>query len=160
MIHSLKWKFLFYNIKELRKWTFCIIRQLLCPNCKVNRLYKSTQTYPFKFGSVKAYWSKVSLPEASQQTSFGVHSSRIHFSPTDRGAEMNVWLTNPKGRLREVYTSGWRAWLKKSLLALLVFFKLLQLGQSVDEFLNKMKNTIKCYISVDGLVLLPVNASE
>ena len=99
------------------------------------------------------------------QTSLWARSSRIQsppqsLSPTDRGGEMNAWLTNPKGRLREVYTSGWRAWLKKSLLALLVFFKLLQLRQSVDEFLNKMKNTIKCYISVDGLVLLPVNASE
>ena len=37
---------------------------------------------------------------ASSQTSFGVRLSRIHFSPTDRGEEMNAWQTNPKGRLR------------------------------------------------------------
>ena len=38
---------------------------------------------------------------ASPKTSFRVRSSRIHFSPTDRGGEMNAWRTNPKGRLRE-----------------------------------------------------------
>ena len=32
--------------------------------------------------------------------SFRVRSSRIHFSLTDRGGEMNAWRTNPKGRLR------------------------------------------------------------
>ena len=40
---------------------------------------------------------------ASSQTSFGVRSSRIHFSPTDRGGEMNAWQTNPKERLRGGY---------------------------------------------------------
>ena len=39
---------------------------------------------------------------ASPQTSCGVYSSRIHFSPTDvvRGGDMNAWRTNPTGRLR------------------------------------------------------------
>ena len=39
---------------------------------------------------------------ASQQTSFGVRLSRIHFSP--RTGEMNAWQKNPKGRLRGGYT--------------------------------------------------------
>ena len=48
---------------------------------------------------------------ASPQTSFGVRSSRIHFSPTVRGGEgpwvrMNAWRTNPKGRLRGGYCSS------------------------------------------------------
>ena len=38
---------------------------------------------------------------ASPQTSFGVRSSRNHFSPTE--GEMNAWQTNPKGRLRGGY---------------------------------------------------------
>ena len=41
-------------------------------------------------------------PLASLQTSFGVRSSRIHFSPTE--GERNAWRTNPKGRLRGGYT--------------------------------------------------------
>ena len=57
------------------------------------------------------HWGEVQ-PQASQalaspQTSFGVRSSRIHFSPTDvRGEEMNAWRTKPKGRLRGGYPSS------------------------------------------------------
>ena len=40
---------------------------------------------------------------ASPKTSFRVRSSRIHFSPTDRGGEMNAWRKNPKGRLQGGY---------------------------------------------------------
>ena len=40
---------------------------------------------------------------ASPQTSCGVRLSRIHFSSTDRGGEMNAWQTNPKGHLRGGY---------------------------------------------------------
>ena len=48
-------------------------------------------------------WLSTAPVLASPQTSFGVCSSRIHFSPTDRGGEKNAWRTNPKGRLQGGY---------------------------------------------------------
>ena len=48
-------------------------------------------------------WVSTAPVLVSPKTSFRIRSSRIHFSPSDRGEEMNAWRTNPKGRLQGGY---------------------------------------------------------
>ena len=78
------------------------------PRTSTNGHFSTTDAF---FCLQGGHWGEVQ-PQASQalaspQTSFGVRSSRIHFSPTDvRGEEMNAWRTKPKGRLRGGYPSS------------------------------------------------------
>ena len=60
-------------------------------NLEMFFLFVSVKSELWKFTHVHGYccretWEKL----ASPQTSFGVRLSRIHFSPTDRGGEMNA----------------------------------------------------------------------
>ena len=69
---------------------------------------------------------------ASPQTSVGVRLSRIRFSPTDRGGEMNAWQTNPNGRLRGGYQKfPWKSYSTTHLPFLLSNFKILNLSQKL-----------------------------
>ena len=73
----------------------------LATNCNVRRPVRSEC-----WCCIALHYNKILQgPEGiivSPQTSFGVRSSRIHFSPRDdvRGGEMNASRMNPKGRLR------------------------------------------------------------
>ena len=77
---------------------------------------------------------------ASPQTSFGVRSSRIHFSPT--AEKMHAWRTNPKGRLQGGYRS---AWIQYKVLSMWICVTLLYTYWGIQHFASLLFQVLsKC----------------